>query len=185
MSPSDPIRIAAIGGSVRPDNFTMKALSVVADRLRATDGVSLEVHDPAEIDFPLPGRSGGGAALERFRDSVRDAHGVLLATPEYHGGPSSVIKLAIENLGFPSSLAGKPIALLGVAAGAIGAIQALGMLRSIGAHVGGIVLPGAVSVAGVQQVFDESGRVTDPAIEQRLHGLADGFVTYLRDRPGS
>ena len=65
-------------------------------------------------------------------------------------------KLIIENLGFPSVLATKPVALLGVAAGQIGAIKSLEQLRSVLSHVGAIVLPGPVSVAGVQGVFDES-----------------------------
>ena len=37
---------------------------------------------------------------------------VVLATPEYHGSFSSVMKLVIENLGFPSALQGKPVALM-------------------------------------------------------------------------
>jgi len=40
-----------------------------------------------------------------------------LATPEYDGSLSSVMKLVIENLGFPSVLAGKPVALMGVGGG--------------------------------------------------------------------
>ena len=43
----------------------------------------------------------------------RDATGLVFATPEYHGTYSSVTKLIIENLGFPSVLATKPVALLG------------------------------------------------------------------------
>ena len=34
---------------------------------------------------------------------------VVLATPEYHGSFSSVMKLMIENLGFPSVLEGKSV----------------------------------------------------------------------------
>ena len=41
---------------------------------------------------------------------------LVLSTPEYHVSFSSVIKLVLENLGFPSVLSGKPIVLLGVAA---------------------------------------------------------------------
>ena len=59
-------------------------------------------------------------------------------------------KLVIENLGFPSVLAGKPVALVGVAAGRIGAIKSLEQLRGVCSHVGALVLPGAVSVAGVR-----------------------------------
>ena len=56
---------------------------------------------------------------------------MVLATPEYHGSFSSVMKLLIENMGFPSVLAGKPISLLGVAAGRIGAIKSLENLRDL------------------------------------------------------
>jgi FMN reductase len=104
---------------------------------------------------------------------------VVLATPEYHGSCSSVIKLVIENLGFPSALAGKPVALVGVAAGQIGAIKALEHLRSVCSHVGAIVLPGLVSVASVRAAFDESGRVTDPKVEKRLHDAARGLLDYI------
>jgi len=104
---------------------------------------------------------------------------VILATPEYHGSFSSVIKLVIENLGFPSVLAGKPVALLGVAAGQIGAIKSLEGLASVCTHVGAIVLPGAVSVAGVQQLFDSEGRCLDRAVEKRIRSVASNLVNYI------
>jgi NAD(P)H-dependent FMN reductase len=49
----------------------------------------------------------------RFQQTVKDATGVLLASPEYHGGISSPMRLAIYNLGFPSVIAAKPVSLLG------------------------------------------------------------------------
>lgn len=65
------------------------------------------------------------------------------------------MKLVIENLGFPSVLSAKPVALLGVAAGTIGAIKSLEQLRSVCAHIGAIVLPLPISVPNVQKVFDK------------------------------
>ncbi len=112
--------------------------------------------------------------------AMREATGVILATPEYHGSFSSVIKLVIENLGFPSGVSGKPVALLGVAAGQIGAIKALEHLRSVCSHVGAIVLPGPVSVAGVQQVFDDQGRCLDEKIEARIRGVATHLIDYIQ-----
>ena len=91
----------------------------------------------------------GSPEVDEFVEKVSRATGVIFATPEYHGSFSSVTKLAIENLGFPSVISGKPVALLGVAAGAIGAIKSLEQLRGVCSHVGAIVLPGPVSVAGV------------------------------------
>ena len=69
-------------------------------------------------------------------------------------------------------LAAKPVALLGVAAGAIGAIKALEHLRSVCSHIGAIVLPGPVSVAGVTRVFDENGKCIDAGTEKRVRGIA-------------
>ena len=90
-----------------------------------------------------------------------------------------MLKLIIENLGFPSVLAGKPIALLGVAAGRIGAIKSLEQLRSVCSHVGAIVLPGPVSVARVREVFDENGTCHDPEMEKQLRGVGTNLLNYL------
>ncbi|MFQ5961355.1 MAG: NADPH-dependent FMN reductase [Candidatus Methylomirabilales bacterium] len=173
------IQIVAISGSVRPGNFTSHALNLVVDEFRQHPDVGLEVIDPATVELPLPGRGNESPATQRVKAAVAQATGVVLATPEYHGSYSSVIKLVIENLGFPSVLAGKPVALLGVAAGVIGAIKALEHLRSVCSHIGAIVLPGPVSVAEVHKVFDEQGRCLNPAIEKRIRGVAKNLIDYI------
>lgn len=174
------IQIVAIQGTVRPGNFTAKALALVTDELRKHDDVGVELIDPSTLNLPFPGMDGGGQGAKLLQEKVSAATGVILSTPEYHGSFSSVLKLVIENLGFPSILAGKPVALLGVAAGQIGAIKALEQLRSVCSHVGAIVLPGPVSVAGVQQLFDEQGRCLDQATEERIRGVATKLLDYIK-----
>ncbi len=178
-----PIRIVAISGSVRPGNHTSKAMALAVDEFKKHDGVAVGAFDPAQIELPLPGAeaSGDGSSLDRLNQAVNDATGVLLATPEYHGSYSSVIKLVIDNLGFPSVISGKPVALLGVAAGQIGAIKALEHLRSVCSHVGAVVLPGPVSVAGVNHVFDDEGRCLDEKVEQRIRRGASGLIEYIHN----
>ncbi len=184
--PTQPpaIRIVAILGSVRPGSSTAKALALVADEVRKQEGVNLTVIDPAGLRLPLPGLAPGdpqrAAAAQSLRQIVADATGVVLATPEYHGSYSSVIKLVIENLGFPCALATKPVALLGVASGQIGAVKALEHLRSVCSHVGAIVLPATVSVPGVNKVFDAQGRSLDPVIEQRVRSVAGSLLDCIR-----
>jgi FMN reductase len=173
------IRIVAIPGSVRPGNYTSMALRLVVDELTRQDRVTIEFVDPATLDLAPPGIDLQRPDARAVRQKVSDATGVVLATPEYHGSFSSVIKLVIENLGFPSALAGKPVALLGVAHGAIGAIKALESLTGVCLHVGAIVLPGAVSVANVQQVFDASGRCLDATIEKRIRRAGTGLLDYI------
>ncbi len=175
------IRIVAVIGTVRPGNYTGKALNLVAAEIRRRDDATVEVIDPSTLTLPFPGREDTDGSGESLREAVSQATGVILSTPEYHGGYSSVIKLVIENLGFPSVLAGKPVALLGVAAGQIGAIKSLEALRGICSHVGAIVLPGPVSVAGVQKVFDEEGNCLDEATEKRIRGVATSLLDYIHD----
>lgn len=175
------IKITAICGSVRPDNATSKALSLVLDELATHADVEVTPVYLEDLDLPLPGLPARDPeALERFQQTVADSTGVILASPEYHGGVSSPMKLAIDNLGFPSTLAGKPIALLGVAAGGIGAIKSLEQLRGICAHVGAHVLPLAVSVARVHLAFDEHGVCVDEAVEQQVRGAGTALVDYIR-----
>ena len=175
------IHIVAIIGSVRPGNYTSMALNLVVDELRKHDGTTVEVSDPAMIHLPPPGKDEHSPDAEKLRAAVSKSTGVILSTPEYHGGYSSIIKLVIENLGFPSVLSGKPVALLGVAAGQIGAIKSLENLRSVCSHVGAIVLPGPVSVAGVQTLFDDEGNCLDTSVEEMIRSVATNLLDYIRE----
>lgn len=175
------IKIVTICGSVRPGNYTSKALRLALDEFGKHSDVEVTSVYLDKIDLPLPGQPAkDSAAVDRFQQSVRDATGLLLASPEYHGGVSSPMKLAIDNLGFPSVLAGKPVSLLGVAAGMIGAIKSLEQLRGICSHVGALVLPLAVSVPRVQQVFDEQGNCGDANTEKAIRSAASSLVAYIR-----
>ena len=179
--PSGGICIVAVKGSVRPGNYTSKALALVVDELQSKNNMNVKVFDPAAIKLALPGTKTDAPAVQELQESMREATGVILSTPEYHGSYSSVIKLVIENLGFPSGLSGKPVALLGVAAGQIGAIKALEHLRSVCSHVGAIVLPGPVSVAGVQKVFDDEGNCLDERVESRIRGLGNSLFGFIHN----
>ncbi|MDE2758377.1 MAG: NAD(P)H-dependent oxidoreductase [Acidobacteriota bacterium] len=181
MDCGETLHILAASGSSRPDNYTRKVLALAIDELQVRHRVQVDLIDLSTSDFPFPGQ-GPSQATHRAQDLVKGAAGILLATPEYHGSYSSAMKRFIENLGFPSTLAGKPVALLGAAAGQIGAIKALEHLGSVCSHVGAFVLPGPVSVARVHKVFDGEGRCLDAAIEKRIRGLAAQLVEFIRSR---
>lgn len=180
MTSSHKIHIVAIPGSVQKGSLTAKALDLVVDEFKKHKNVTVEVFNPADISLPMPGRE-GDASTAALKNAVTRATGIVLATPEYHGSYSSVIKLVIENLDYPSVLAGKPVGLLGVASGQIGAIKALEHLRSVCSHIGAIVLPTAVSVAGVHKLFDEQGHCRDKGVERRIRSLADSLVNYIHN----
>jgi len=174
--------IVGISGTNRPDNFTSRALEVTLDEIRKTDpDARVEVVDGRQLQLAFPG-SPPTADARKLQTLLREAAGVVLATPEYHGTFAAFTKLIIENLGHPSALREKPVALLGVAAGRIGAIKSVEQLRGVLAHIGALVVPGSVSVAGIQAAFDRNtGAVTDASTEEALRGLARTLVTFMKD----
>ncbi|HEX9756600.1 MAG TPA: NAD(P)H-dependent oxidoreductase [Nitrospiria bacterium] len=171
--------IVSISGTNRPNNYTSRALNIVNDEL-SKKGLNPMVFDARELSLSFPGHPPSDAT-EKLRAGIEKATGVVLATPEYHGSFSAMTKLIIENLGFPSVLAGKPVALIGVAAGRIGAIKSLEQLKGVCSHIGAIVVPGSVSIAGVQSIFEDNGHCTDPGSEKALRGVAQSLLDFIKD----
>ena len=175
------IQIVTVGGSARPGNYTDMALAVAEQALAALEGVAVTHIDPASLRLAIPGTAMDASDREWLQQVIADADGVILSTPEYHGTFSSLVKLMIENLGYPSAMARKPVALLGVASGRIGAIKSLEHLRSVCSHLGALVLPDPISVARVRTVFDEQGNCLDPTVEAMIGGMAHNLANYIRD----
>jgi NAD(P)H-dependent FMN reductase len=102
-----------------------------------------------------------------LRKEVSQAGGIILGTPEYHGSFSGVLKNALDLMGF-NEVEGKMIGLVGVSAGALGTVDALNSLRTIGRALHAWVVPEQASIPEAWKVFDESGTLKDRALEKRV-----------------
>jgi FMN reductase len=105
--------------------------------------------------------------VTRLREDVRKASGVILATPEYHGGFSGVLKNALDLMGF-DEFEGKMIGLVGVSGGRMGASGALHSLRDVGRALHAWVIPEQASVPTVYEAFNDDGTLKDKGVEERL-----------------
>ncbi len=175
------IKIATVLGSAHSPNITAMALALAQEELRGIKGVEVLVVDPSKLRLFIPGMEDGPSDRDRLQKLIGGADGVILATPEYHGSFSSLIKVVIENLGYPSALSGKPVSMLGIAGGRFGAIKSLEHLRSVCSHVGALVLPGEISIPRAGTVFDEHGRCLVAEVEQDIRGLAQNLVGFIRE----
>ncbi|HEX8463929.1 MAG TPA: NAD(P)H-dependent oxidoreductase, partial [Abditibacterium sp.] len=140
-------RIVGICGSLNNNSATRRAL-VLTLEAAARAGATTQLLDLR--DFHLPFAASGFDAeefpdVERFNGLVRECDGHIWATPEYHGSFSGVLKNALDLGSFPE-YEGKVVALLGVAGGQIGAINALSHLRTVGRQLHAWVLPQQVSI---------------------------------------
>ncbi len=172
-SAADKVRVAGICGSLRSESYTRMALRVA---LRGAEEAGAEAQLIDLRDYQLVFCDGGDRGndlpkdVARMRDEVKRAQGILLATPEYHGGYSGVLKNALDLMGF-DEFEGKMIGLVGVSGGNMGAYGPLSALRSVGRALHAWVVPEQAAVANVDEVFDDKGKCKDEAIEKRLKAV--------------
>jgi multimeric flavodoxin WrbA len=115
--------------------------------------------------------------------ALRDADGIIVASPAYHGTVSGVVKNALDYAQDLVSDAqpyfdGRAVGLIAVAGGWQAAGSTLATLRSITHALRGWPTPMAVTANSSQALFDPDGLLVDPGIEQQLeyHGAASRDV---------
>lgn len=174
------ISIVAICGSLRKNSFTKKALTTV---LKGSQEVGAETKLISLSEYNLIFCNGDSkdsdlpADVLKLRKEVKEADGILLGTPEYHGSYTGVLKNALDLMGF-DEFEGKMIGLVGVSGGAMGALDALNSLRVVGRSLHSWVIPEQVSIPFVNKVFDSEGNVLNERIEQRLISLGKQLARF-------
>jgi chromate reductase len=178
-----PERVVAFAGSLRRGSYN-RALIRAAQEL-APEGMTIE---PIEIgDLPFYNADieaqGDPPAVERFKDSIRDADGLLIATPEYNDGIPGVLTTATDwgsRLPGRAPLSGKPVALMGASPSQVGTARAQHHLRQILGHVHARVLPPPeLLVAQANERFDADLRLTDETTRKILRDLLLRFSRWI------
>ena len=143
-----PCRVVGISGSFRPSSYTTMAVALALkgaeELLCETKLINLREYqllfcDGKEDESKFP------KDVFRLREEVRQAQGIILGTPEYHGGYSGVLKNALDLMGF-EEFEGKMLGLVGVSGGAMGAFGAMNSLREVGRALHAWVIPEQASI---------------------------------------
>ena len=176
---AEPIRVVGVCGSLNPDGVTKKALSVALAGA-AEYGVETTLLELKDFDLVFYGsvpENDYPPDVEKLRHILRDSQGLILATPEYHGSLSGALKNMLDLMSI-DDFETKIIGLVGVAGGYTGAINSLNTMKTICRNLHSWVLPGEVSIANSASLFDASGGVTDPQIEERLLNVGRQVVKF-------
>lgn len=178
MTDKTPL-IFLICGSVRPGSMTRLTTDLLEGSF-ISKGFRTDLFHPENMPVRHLGSPFEPSVCEELQQRVRQADAVVICTPEYHGCFSSVIMSVLENLGYPSALRAKPVSLLGVAAGKIGAIKALEHLRAVCSHMGALVLPASISLAEIHEKFDEDKRCISEQTRELIETIVDDMDLFLR-----
>lgn len=178
------VKIVGIAGSLRPGSYSQKALQVAARRLTAL-GAEVEILDLQSLDLPFCNGGDeypGYPDVERLRQAVREADGLVLVTPEYHGSVSGVLKNTLDLMGF-KEFSDKVTGLISVLGGQTNN-NALNDLRTMMRWVHAWTIPEQVAIGQAWQAFNEAGELVDPALSKRLDAFAQSLVENTRKLRG-
>jgi len=177
----EPIKILMLSGSLRRDSYNralLRAAAELAPRGVSTltfDGLgALPFYDGDLEDSGLP------STVVALRRAIVEADALLIATPEYNGATSGVLKNALDwaSRGPVRILVGKTVAVMGASTGGSGARGGIESVARILGRTRSHVLDHVVAVPSAGGAFDEDLALRDLEVRAAVAEL----VSELADR---
>ncbi|WP_065504417.1 MULTISPECIES: NADPH-dependent FMN reductase [Burkholderia cepacia complex] len=177
------IRILAISGSTRRDSLNQKLLNVAAsgasDAGATVTPVRLSDYELPIYDGDLEAEIGVPARVRALQALVAAHDAVLIATPEYNGGYSALLKNAIDWISRPREdgtagaalLGGKVAALVSASPGQLGGLRSQVGMRAVLDKLGMLVIPESFALSAAHDAFDAEGQLKDANAGKLVRGV--------------
>jgi chromate reductase, NAD(P)H dehydrogenase (quinone) len=181
---NNPFRILAFAGSLRQGSYN-RGLLRAAEEL-APEWVEVEFFDIGTLPHFNEDLEAAGdpEPVRRFKEAIRNANAVLIATPEYNGAVPGVLANAIDWASRPtgrSVLRNKPVAVMGAVLGKSGSMNAQAALRGVLSRIGAVVVPDPqVLVPRASRLFDEQVNLRDEATREEIRQLVEAVAHWCQ-----
>ena len=173
--------IAGLGGSIAETSRSRAALEVALAGAEDA-GAETRLLDLRELDLPMfnPEAQEPTSGATRLLETCHAADGLIWSSPLYQGTISGALKNALDWLQLlagrePPFLYDKVIGLVSTAGGTQ-ALQAINTMEFATRALRGWAVPYVVPVSAATRIFDEDGRIQDPAVETQLRMLGSEVV---------
>ena|SRR5437868_70855 len=178
--------IIGLSGSLRAGSFNTALLRAAASLMPDdTELLVKTIHGIPLYDGDVESANGIPAAVRELGAAIANAHGLLLATPEYNNSIPGSFKNTIDWLSRIEDDArpvftGKPVAVIGASRGGFGTLLAqnawLPVLRTLETRpwFGGRLL-----VSRASEMFNH-GQLRDEKTRNKLQEFLAGFAAYIR-----
>lgn len=135
---------------------------------------------PFSVDTPLSEQT----EVWKLKQKVKEADGLVFATPEYDHGIPAVLKSAMEWLSYRTKvLSDKPAMIVGVAYGRQASARSQVQMRQIliSPDCNTNLLPGnEVLIGNVRNTFAKDGRLIDQKAIDQLEKSFEHFIEYIQ-----
>ena len=153
-------------------------------------GVDSTEVDLRQLELPiydgdLEEHDGQPGAVDVLRNAIRNADGLLIASPEYNHSLAPLLKNAIDWVSHPiedQPFKGKPVAIMSAAARPWGGTRMLPHLRDVLVDLGCVVTTQSVAVPVSHQAFDADDRLIADASSAFLARAMAELATEIRLR---
>jgi FMN reductase len=184
--------VVGIGGTARPGSTTERALRIALEAAERDGARTVCFGGPFLAGLPayLPHSPQRAPGVLRLLDAVREAEGVLVASPGYHGGVSGVVKNALDYLEDLRAderpyLDGRAVGCIVTAFGWQSCTTTLHSLRSIVHALRGWPTPLGATLNTASGVFDDDGACTDAKAALQLQVVARQVTRFASANMGS
>jgi len=150
-------------------------------------GCSASLLTGADLDLPIfdPGSNARSPKVCHLLDAVRTAHGLVIASPGYHGSVSGMVKNALDYLedlrtDSRSYLHDVPVGCIVCAAGWQACGATLAALRAIVHALRGWPTPMGVTFNSTARAFSMDGTCADEDLRQNLLEVTRQVVQMAR-----
>lgn len=176
------IKVLAFAGSTREGSVNKKLIVEAANIARQMHAnvtvIDLKDYSIPFYDEDLETQQGMSIKAKQFRQLMIQSDVILIASPEYNGSLSAVLKNAIdwasrseEGGGSREAFKGKKFVIMSASPGPGGGARGLVHLRTIIENVGGTVLSQQVVVPDAFSAFDEQGHLKNEKLKKDLEQL--------------
>lgn len=168
-------KLGLIVGSNRRESINRKLAQALAKLGSDTfDATIIRIDDlplfNQDLESTLP------ETVVRFKSHIANADALLFVTPEHSRSIPAVLKSAIDWGARPwgqNSWTGKPAAVTGTSAGAIGTAVAQQHLRAVLGDIGMLVMGGEAYITFKPELLDGNDNVTDASTRTFLKNFLD------------
>jgi len=173
-------KVLAICGSTRTHSANLGIIRYVEKILSAE--VQLEIfNELSALPHFNPDFDNDNAPeiVERFRDKIRNADGILICTPEYIFSLPGAMKNAIEWCVSTTIFSEKPVALITASASGTLAHESLQLvMKTIYAD---LRKETQLLIQGAKGKVDNNGTISHFATAEQLQKLCLAFITHLKE----
>ena len=183
--------IIGLGGTTRAGSSTECALELALAQVRQEGLQAQMFNGPFLTKLPHYGteQAQDNEEAQAFVAALRQADGLILASPGYHGTVSGLVKNAIDYIEDTARdtrpyLDGMPVGLIATAFGWQATGSTLAAMRSIVHALRGWPTPMGVTIRTTQGLFCDGG-CTEPNVESQIRLMAKQVAEFARSKSRS